>query len=74
MSGARGSLIILATQEAEIRRIEVPSQSRKRVRRPSLQKPITKRAGGMTQGEGPEFKPQYQKKNQELFYILIMNK
>jgi hypothetical protein len=31
--------------------------------RPDLKKkaPITKRAGGVAQGEGPEFKPQYRK-------------
>jgi hypothetical protein len=27
--------------------------------------PITKRAGGVAQGEGPEFKPQYQKKKKK---------
>jgi hypothetical protein len=30
--------------------------------RPYLKKPITKKAGGAAQGEGPEFKPQYHKK------------
>jgi hypothetical protein len=44
--------VIIATQEAEIRRIEVRSQ-------PSLRDPILKRAGGVAQGEGPEFKPHY---------------
>jgi hypothetical protein len=29
--------------------------------RPYLEKNFTKRTGGMAQGEGPEFKPQYQK-------------
>jgi hypothetical protein len=28
-------------------------------------KPITKRAGGVAQGIGPEFKPQYHKKKKE---------
>jgi hypothetical protein len=44
--------VILATQEAEIRKIEVRSQPRQIV-------PITKkRAGGVSQGIGPEFKTQ----------------
>jgi hypothetical protein len=30
-----------------------------------LKKPITKRAGGMAQGVGPEFKPQYQEKKKK---------
>jgi hypothetical protein len=29
--------------------------------------PITKRAGGVAQGEGPEFKPQYHKKKKPVF-------
>jgi hypothetical protein len=57
-------LVILATQEAEIRRIGVQSQPDKRFVRSYLQKnPSQKnRAGGVAQGEGPEFKPQYHKK------------
>jgi hypothetical protein len=52
--------IILATQEAEIRRIVVQSQPGQIV----LQDPISKnlhksRAGRVAQGEGPEFKLQY---------------
>jgi hypothetical protein len=39
--------VILAIQEAEIRRISVPSEPRKIVERPYLKKPITKRAGGV---------------------------
>jgi hypothetical protein len=46
--------VILATQEAEIRRITVQIQPRQ-----TLQK---NRAGGVAQGEDPEFKPQNQKK------------
>jgi hypothetical protein len=46
--------VIPATQEAEIRRIAVQSQPRQIVR-PSSQK----RGGGVAQGVGPEFKPQY---------------
>jgi hypothetical protein len=43
--------VILATQEAEIRRITVQSQPGQ----------ITKRAGRVAQDVGPEFKPQYHK-------------
>jgi hypothetical protein len=32
--------------------------------RPYLEKPITKKGCGVTQGEGPEFKPQYQKEKE----------
>jgi hypothetical protein len=52
--------VILATQEAEIRGIIVRSQpGQNSSRYPILKKPITKRAGRVAQGEGPEFKPQY---------------
>jgi hypothetical protein len=51
--------IIPATQETEIRRIEVGSQLRQIVHDPILKNPSQKRAGGVTQGEGPEFKSQY---------------
>jgi hypothetical protein len=55
--------VILATQEAEIRRTAVRNQSGQTVHETlSQKKPFTKRAGGKTQGEGPEFKPQYCKK------------
>jgi hypothetical protein len=47
--------IILATQEGEIR-IAVSSG-------PWAKKRITKRAGGVAQGVGPEFKPQNHKKH-----------
>jgi hypothetical protein len=58
--------VILATQEAEIRRIEVPSQTSKQFARPYLEKKkkrktITKRTGRLAQGVDPEFKPQYHK-------------
>jgi hypothetical protein len=34
--------------------------------RPYLEKPFTKnKAGGVAQGEGPEFKPQYRKKKKK---------
>jgi hypothetical protein len=56
--------VILATQEAEIRRIVVRSHPGQIVCETlSRKKPITKkRAGRVAQGEGPEFKPQYCKK------------
>jgi hypothetical protein len=58
--------VILATQEAEIRRIMVRSQPGKIVHEIlSHKNPSQKRAGGVVQGGGPEFKPQYclKKKN-----------
>jgi hypothetical protein len=59
--------VILTTQETEIRRITVRSQPWAN----SSQDPISKkkkihhkkRAGGMAQGVGPEFKPQHSKNN-----------
>jgi hypothetical protein len=58
--------IILATQKAEIKRITVQSQSQANNLWDSILKKITKRAGGVAQGVGPEFKPQYcQKKKKE---------
>jgi hypothetical protein len=50
--------VILATHEAQLRRIEVQSQPGQTVLR--SQKTLDKnRAGGVAQGEDPEFKPQY---------------
>jgi hypothetical protein len=55
--------IILATREAEIRRITVQSQPGKIVLQDHiLKKHFTKWAGGVAQGIGPEFKPQNWKK------------
>jgi hypothetical protein len=52
--------VILATQEVEIRRIVVQSQPGQIVHETlSQKKTITKRTGGMAQGQGPESKPQY---------------
>jgi hypothetical protein len=52
--------IILATQEAEIRRIVVRSQpGANSSQDPISKKPNTKRTGRVAQGVGPEFKPQY---------------
>jgi hypothetical protein len=53
----------LATQEAEIRRIAVQSQLGQIVQETLSQKyPAQNRAGGVAQGESPEFKPQYHNK------------
>jgi hypothetical protein len=47
-------------QEAEIRRTAVQSQPRQIVHENLAQKTLhKKRAGGVAQGEDPEFKPQY---------------
>jgi hypothetical protein len=55
--------VILATQEAEIRRIEVLSQSRQIVFETlSQQNPSQKRVRRVAQGVGPEFKPLCHKK------------
>jgi hypothetical protein len=52
--------IILATQEADIRRISVQSQPVQIVCEIQAPKyPTLKRTGDMAQGVGPEFKPQY---------------
>jgi hypothetical protein len=39
---------------------------------PILKKPYTKRAGGVAQGESPEFKPQYHKQNKKRSICLAM--
>jgi hypothetical protein len=58
---------ILATQEAEIRRMVVQSQPGQIVHKTLSQKTLhKKRAGGVALGEGPEFKPQYYKKKKKL--------
>jgi hypothetical protein len=50
--------VILATQEAEIRRITVQSQLGQRVHKTLYRKKLSqKRAGRVAQGEGPELKP-----------------
>jgi hypothetical protein len=52
--------VILATQEADIRRITVWSQPRQIVHETLSQKaPSQKSTGGVAQGVDPEFKPQY---------------
>jgi hypothetical protein len=53
--------IILATQEAKIRRITVQSQSGQTVCKTlSRKKPSQKKTGRVAYGTGPKFKPQYQ--------------
>jgi hypothetical protein len=58
---------IPATQEAETRRIEVPSQPpANSLRDPISKKPFTnKRASGVAQGVDPEFKLEYHEKKKE---------
>jgi hypothetical protein len=52
--------VIPATQKAEIRRIVVRSQPRQIVHETYLKNTHhNKRAGGVAEGEGSEFKPQY---------------
>jgi hypothetical protein len=59
--------VILATQEAEIRRITVQSQSGQKVHKTLPQKNPSQKnwAGGVAQGEGPEFKPQHGEKKKK---------
>jgi hypothetical protein len=58
---------ILDTQEKEIRRITIRSQLGQIVHETlSLKNPSEKRAGGVAQGEGSEFKPTYCKKKKLL--------
>jgi hypothetical protein len=62
----RFMLVILATQEAEIRRIVVRSQLWQIVCEPLSWKTLHKnRAGGVARGEGPELKPQNHKKKKK---------
>jgi hypothetical protein len=57
--------VILATQEAKISSIKVQSQPGQIVKTPYLENTYhkKKRAGRVAHSEGPEFKPQYWKKN-----------
>jgi hypothetical protein len=55
--------VILATQEAEVRKITVQSQPGQIVPRDPISKILSqKMAGRVAQGVDPEFKPQYHKK------------
>jgi hypothetical protein len=59
--------VTLATQEAEIRRIEARSQPRQIVLKTLFQKIAnTKSAGGVAQGVGSEFKQQQQQKDTKM--------
>jgi hypothetical protein len=68
--GTGGSChLIIATQEAEIRRLTVRSQPGQIVHETLSRKTLHKnRDGGVAQGEGSEFKPQYSK-----IIIIIIN-
>jgi hypothetical protein len=57
--------IILATREAEIRRVVVRSKPGQTVQETLTQKNSQKRPGRVAQGVGPELKPQYHKKKQK---------
>jgi hypothetical protein len=55
--------VILATQEAEIRKIEIQSQPDKIVQVALFRKnPSQRSAGGMVRAVGSDFKSQYHKK------------
>jgi hypothetical protein len=54
--------VILATQEAEIREDRSSKPAQAVLETLSQKSPSQKRGGGVAQGEGPEFKPQYRKK------------
>jgi hypothetical protein len=62
--------VILATQEAEIRKIGFKASPGKWFMRPNLEKHFTKI--GLAQGEDPEFKPQYRKKKKNPPFVLQM--
>jgi hypothetical protein len=68
--GAGDTPVILATQEAEIRRIMVQSQPRQIVLRDPISKSLSQKwAGGVVQDVGSEFKPQYCNNNNNNKYI-----
>jgi hypothetical protein len=59
--------VIPATQKTEIRRIMAQSQLGQIIRGAvSWKNPSQKKAGGVAQGESPEFKFQYRKKKKKL--------
>jgi hypothetical protein len=62
--------VILATQEAQIRRIKVWGQHGQIVwEMLSWKNPLQKRDGGVAQGIGPEFKPQYCQKQSSFAFV-----
>jgi hypothetical protein len=59
--------VILATQEAETRRTAIWNQPQQIVHQTLSQKTLHKtRAGGVAQGVGTEFKPEYHKKKKNM--------
>jgi hypothetical protein len=61
--------VILATQEEEIR-TEVQSQPRQIAPKTlPLKNPFQRRAGGVAQGIGPDFKSQYHKKKKKRHFM-----
>jgi hypothetical protein len=65
--------VILATEEAEIRRIIVWSHTKQISSWDPISKIYnTKKAGGMAQGVDPEYNPQYCKKNCIIVIIVII--
>jgi hypothetical protein len=65
--------VILATQEAEIRRIVVQSHPGQIVCKTLSRKNFHRnRDGKVAQGEGPEFKPHYCKKKKKEKVILVI--
>jgi hypothetical protein len=65
--------IILFTQEPEIRKIAVQSHPIVNEIRSQKKKNHKKRAGGVAQGIGPEFKPQYCQKKKNSQHHIIKN-
>jgi hypothetical protein len=62
--------LILAIQEAEIKRIVAQSQPRQVICETLARKTLHKnRAGRVPQGVGPEFKPQYCKKKKKKRFL-----
>jgi hypothetical protein len=65
--------VILGTQKAEIKRIMVQSQPRQIVFETlSWKNPSQKKASGVAQGVGPEFKPQYHQKKKKKWTLLTL--
>jgi hypothetical protein len=63
--------IILATQEAEIRRL--PVQNQQIVHATLSRTNPSQKTGGVAQGVGPEFKPQYHKNKSTKNKCTILN-
>jgi hypothetical protein len=66
--------VILATQEADIRKIKVQSQPEQIVHKILAPKTLHKnQAGGVAQSEGPEFMPPHHKKPKNLNVFIFFN-